>query len=380
MTPDSTVYLDYNATAPARPGVIDAMAETLALGAINPSSVHAMGRQAKKCVERARAQVAALAGAEADQVVFTNGGSEADNQVINGSGRKRVLVSAVEHAAVLKTALMRAADCQVIGVSGDGIVDLGALETALAAADEPALVSVMTANNETGVLQPIRDVVRIARGHGALVHTDAVQAAGKIELDFASLGVDFMTLSAHKIGGPQGIGAVICKDRAALRPLVLGGGQEFGRRAGTENVAGINGFGVAAELALAELAAEAPRLQGLRERLEARLKSQAPALKIFAEAAPRLPNTTCLTMPGVRGDTQVMALDLAGFAVSVGSACAAGKVEPSHVLDAMDANAADATSAIRVSLGHGTTETEIDAFCDAWLALWARKGAGRDAA
>jgi cysteine desulfurase len=343
MTPDSTVYLDYNATAPARPGVIDAMAETLALGAINPSSVHGMGRQAKKRVERARAQVAALAGAEADQVVFTNGGSEADNQVINGSGAKRVLVSAVEHAAVLKTALMRAADCQVIGVSGDGIVDLAALEAALAADDEPALVSVMTANNETGVLQPIRDVVRIARGHGALVHTDAVQAAGKIELDFASLGVDFMTLSAHKIGGPQGIGAVICKDRAALRPLVLGGGQEFGRRAGTENVAGINGFGVAAELA-------------------------------------RLPNTTCLTMPGVRNDTQVMALDLAGFAVSAGSACAAGKVEPSHVLDAMDVDEADATQAIRVSLGHGTTETEIDAFCDAWLALWARKAAGRDAA
>jgi len=380
MTKASPVYLDYNATAPARPGVIDAVAETLALGAVNPSSVHALGRQAKKLVERAREQVAALAGSQADQVVFTAGGSEADNQAIVGAGRKRVLVSAVEHAAVLRTALTRAPECEVIGVSEDGVIDLGALQAALSVSDEPALVSVMTANNETGAIQPIADVVRIAHDHGALVHTDAVQAAGKIALDFQGLGVDFMTLSAHKIGGPQGIGAVICKDRASLRPMVLGGGQEHGRRAGTENVPGIVGFGVAAELALAELSTETPRLEALRDRLEARLKREVPDLTIFSETAPRLPNTSCLTMPGVRNDTQVMALDLAGFCVSAGSACAAGKVEPSHVLDAMDAGEADATQAIRVSLGHETTETDIDAFCDAWLALWARKGAGRDAA
>ncbi|MBT6096220.1 MAG: cysteine desulfurase [Rhodospirillaceae bacterium] len=376
----TSVYLDYNATAPARPGVIDAISETLRLGAINPSSVHGPGREARKRVERAREQVAAMVGAEADQVVFTGSGTEANNLVITGSGHSRMLVSAVEHAAVLRTALTKAADCDVIPVLSDGVVDLAALETMLADDDTPTLVSVMAANNETGVLQPIADVVRIARAHGAKVHTDAVQAAGKIEIDFAAWDVDFMTLSAHKIGGPQGVGAVICRSRELLRPMVLGGGQENGLRAGTENVAGIVGFGVAAEMAAAEQADEALRLAALRDGMETALKAEAPHLKVVSDGAPRLPNTSCLTMPGVRNDTQVMAFDLAGIAVSAGSACSAGKVEPSHVLDAMGIADDEAVTAVRISLGEGSTDTHINSFVRAWLELWNRKGNSRTVA
>ena len=377
--PDTDVYLDYNATAPARAEVIDAMASALRLGATNPSSVYGPGRRARKLVEAARAQVAALAGTDADRVVFTSGGTEANNMVLSGSGRKRLLVSAIEHAAVLRTALVRAADCEVVPVDADGRIDLARLEQLLAEDDAPALVSVMAANNETGVLQPVAEAARIAHEHGALMHSDAVQAAGKIDIDFDAWDVDFLTLSAHKIGGPQGIGAAICRTPEDLRPMLLGGGQERGRRAGTENVAGIVGFGVAAELALAEREAAADHTRQLRDRLEARLKDAVPHMKIYSEAAARLPNTSCFTMPGVRNDTQVMAFDLAKFSVSAGSACSAGKVEPSHVLEAMGAEEADAIAAIRVSLGGETRADEVEAFGDAWLELWERKSNSRDA-
>lgn len=377
MTTPHSVYLDYNATAPARPAVIDAMTETLRLGAINPSSVHAPGREARRRVEVARAQVAALVGVDADQVIFTGGGSEANNMVLTGAGRPRMLVSAVEHAAVLRTALTKAADCDVIAVNGDGVVDLAALETMLREDDAPTLVSVMAANNETGVLQPVAEVARIAHAQGALVHTDAVQAAGKIAIDFIGWDVDYMTLSAHKIGGPQGIGAVICRSRDSLRPMILGGGQEHGMRAGTENVAGIVGFGVAAEMAGRELTDHARQMAALRDDMEARLSDAVGELKILSQGAERLPNTSCLTMPGVRGDTQVMAFDLAGIALSAGSACSAGKVEPSHVLEAMGIAADEAVTALRVSLGTGTSKAHMDEFTEAWLELWKRKGNSR---
>lgn len=377
---DAMIYLDYNATAPARAEVIDAVAETLGLGATNASSVHGPGREARKRIERARAQVAALVGADPDQVIFTSGGTEANNMVLGGAGRKRILVSAVEHSAVLRTALVRAADCEVVPVDGDGRVRLDELEKLLRADDEPALVSIMAANNETGTLQPVRDAAKIAHAHGALMHSDAVQAAGKIKIDFGGWDADFLTLSAHKIGGPQGVGAVIAKTPEALRPMILGGGQERGRRAGTENTAGIVGFGVAAELAARELDGAAAHTVKLRDALEARLRKAVPGISIFGGAAERLPNTTCFTMPGVRNDTQVMALDLAGFAVSAGSACSAGKVEPSHVLEAMGAAENDAIQAIRVSLGGETAKEDVDAFADAWLKLWTRKAAGSGAA
>ncbi len=380
MATPTAIYLDYNATAPARPEVIDAVAACLRMGAINPSSVHGPGREARKRVERAREQVAALVGADADQLVFTGSGTEANNMIITGCGRSRVLVSAVEHAAVLRTALTKAVDCDVIPVSHDGVVDLAALEDMLSEDETPTLVSVMAANNETGTLQPITDVVRIAHAHGALVHTDAVQAAGKIEIDFANWDVDFMTLSAHKIGGPQGVGVAICRSRELLRPMVLGGGQEHGLRAGTENVAGIVGFGVAAGLAQAEQAGEATRLAALRDDLESALKAEVPHMKVLSENAPRLPNTSCLTMPGVRNDTQVMAFDLAGIAVSAGSACSAGKVEPSHVTEAMGLGDDEAVTAVRISLGEGSKGTHINTFVKAWLELWNRKGNSRSAA
>jgi cysteine desulfurase len=377
---DAMIYLDYNATAPARAEVIEAVAETLGLGATNASSVHGPGREARKRVERARAQVAALVGVDPDQVIFTSGGTEANNMVLSGAGRKRILVSAVEHSAVLRTALVRAADCEVVPVDGEGRVRLDELEKLLGADEEPALVSIMAANNETGTLQPVRDAAKIARTQGALMHSDAVQAAGKIVIDLNAWDADFLTLSAHKIGGPQGVGAVIAKTPEALRPMILGGGQERGRRAGTENTAGIVGFGVAAELAALELDSAAAHTAGLRDALESRLRKAVPGITIFGGAADRLPNTTCFTMPGVRNDTQVMALDLAGFAVSAGSACSAGKVEPSHVLEAMGAAENDAIQAIRVSLGGETAKEDVKAFADAWIKLWTRKATGSGAA
>jgi cysteine desulfurase len=380
MAPDASIYLDYNATAPARPEVVEAMVETMALGAINPSSVHAAGREALKRIEAARVHVAAMAGAEPNQVVFTGGGTEADNMVLGGCGRPRILVSAVEHSAVLRAALTKAADCDVIPVSADGVIELDALQEMLRSDDTPTLVSVMAANNETGALQPIAEMARIAHQHGALVHTDAVQAAGKIAVEFKNWDVDYMCLSAHKIGGPQGVGAVICRDTSLLRPMILGGGQELGLRAGTENVAGIVGFGVAAELASAKQAREADRLASMRDRMEAALRAEVPQIKILSEGAERLANTSCLTMPGVRNDTQVMAFDLVGLAVSAGSACSAGKVEPSHVLEAMGVSTDDAITAIRISLGDGTKDTHIDAITAAWLDLWKRKGNSRSAA
>jgi cysteine desulfurase len=380
MATNASIYLDYNATAPARPEVVAAMVETMAMGAINPSSVHTAGREALKRIEWARGQVAALAGAEPDQVVFTGGGTEADNMVIGGCARPRILVSAVEHSAVLRAALTKATDCDVIAVSADGVVDLGALQEMLRSDDTPTLVSVMAANNETGALQPIAEVARIAHLHGALVHTDAVQAAGKITVEFKNWDVDYLCLSAHKIGGPQGVGAVIFRDATLLRPLILGGGQEHGLRAGTENVAGIVGFGVAAEIAAAKQAREADRLANMRDRMEAALRAEVPQVTILSEGAKRLANTSCLTMPGVRNDTQVMAFDLAGLAVSAGSACSAGKVEPSHVLEAMGVAEDDAITAVRISLGDGTEDTHIDTFTTAWLDLWKRKGNSRSAA
>jgi cysteine desulfurase len=253
----------------------------------------------------------------------------------------------------------------------DGTVDLAALERALAEAPAPALVSVMLANNETGAIQPLADVVRLARKRGALVHTDAVQAAGRIAVAFADLGVDLMTLSAHKLGGPAGAGALLARDGVALRPLLVGGGQERGLRAGTENVAGIVGFGVAAELAAADLP-QMGEVARLRDELERRVGAAVPEAVVHGAAAPRLPNTSCIGGTGVAAETQVMALDLAGVAVSAGAACTSGKLRPSHVLEAMGLGADAARTAIRVSLGRGTRAEDIDRFLAAWTALVAR--------
>jgi cysteine desulfurase len=354
-------YLDWNATAPLRPEAASAIADALAQGG-NPSSVHSKGRAARQLVERSRATVAALIGAPLDGVVFTSGGTEANHLALLGSGRARVLVSAVEHSSVLQAV----PDAERIPVHRDGIVDSAALATLLAADGRPALVSVMVANNETGVTQPVRALADIAHAHGALFHCDAVQAAGKIPLSLPELGTDFLTLSGHKIGGPAGIGALVMAPGVEVAPLQRGGGQERNRRAGTENLAGIAGFAAAA---VACDSAEYERVSELRDRLEAALPSEAV---IVGAGTPRLPNTSAIAMPGVPAETQVIALDLDGVMVSAGAACSSGKVGPSHVLAAMGLAPEIANATIRVSLGWSTGEADIAHFLDAWTALYRR--------
>lgn len=355
-------YLDHNATSPLRPAAFDAMVEALRAGG-NPSSVHRAGRTARSWLDGARRQVAALIGALPTEIVFTSGGTEANTMAIAGSGRRRVLVSAVEHDSVLKAA----AKVEVIPVDAEGIVDLAALERMLALSDEPALVSVMLANNETGVLQPIADVVRLARQAGAFVHCDAVQAAGKVHVDLHGLGVDYLGLSAHKLGGPTGVGALAMRSGAPFAPDRRGGGQESNRRAGTENVAGIAGFGAAAEASREGLAVD-----GLRDRLERALLAIAPDALVFGASAPRLGNTSCISMPGVKAETQVMALDLAGVCVSAGAACSSGKVHRSAVLAAMGVEDAVADTAIRISCGWNTDLDDIERLIAAWRDLYIR--------
>jgi cysteine desulfurase len=356
-------YLDWNATAPLRPEVLTAMTVALARGG-NPSSVHRRGRAARQAIERAREAVAALVNAPPDGVIFVSGGTEANHLALLGCGRPRVLVSAVEHGSVLHCA----PEAKRIPVDGNGVVDPGVLETMLRADPHPALVSVMLANNETGVLQPVARIAEIAHAHNALFHCDAVQAAGKLPLDIAAIGADLISLSAHKIGGPPGIGALIAIEGAEPIPLLRGGGQERGRRAGTENLPGIAGFAAAAEIALASLA-DYERVRRLRDGLERAALAAVPGAEIIGAAAPRLPNTTALALPGVAAETQVIALDLDGVMVSAGAACSSGKVGPSHVLEAMGLPPAIAGCTIRVSLGWTTTASDIDHFLDAWTAL-----------
>ncbi len=367
MSAVASVYLDHNATSPLRPVALEAMVAALRAGG-NPSSVHNVGRAARGAIEKARRQVAGLVGALPSEVVFTSGGTEANNLALNGSGRRRVLVSAVEHASVLKAT----ANGEIVPVDRDGIVDLVALERLLARPNEPALVSVMHANNETGVVQPIAEVARLARAAGALVHCDAVQGAGKVPVDLHGLDVDYLSLSAHKLGGPTGVGALIVRAGTPLIADRVGGSQESNRRAGTENLAGIAGFGATAAAAQAELDRADGKIEALRDRLEAALLAIAPSAPVFGAGARRLGNTSCLSMPGVKAETQGMALDLAGVCVSAGAACSSGKVTRSPVLLAMGVDPAVADTALRVSLGWNTQPRDIDCLIEAWRDLYFR--------
>ena len=366
------VYLDYNATAPVRSEVASAMTSAFELCG-NASSVHRFGRLARRAVEDAREAIAEAVDASAAEIVFTSGGTEANNLALRGIERP-VFISAAEHDSV------RAArdDAGTIRVDRDGLIDLSHLEQLLTAADRPALVSVMLANNETGVVQPVGKVVALARQFGALAHCDAVQALGKIHVSFAALGVDLLSLSAHKLGGPQGIGALIVRDEIDVAPMLRGGGQERSRRAGTENVAGVCGFGTVSALVGQSLEA-APALEKLRDNIEIRVRAAAPDAVIYGAAASRLPNTSCIGLPGVNNEVQVMSLDLAGVAISAGSACSSGKLTPSHVLQAMGADDDAAASAIRVSLGWQTTAAHCDRFVEAWTTV-ANRRAGSELA
>ncbi len=368
----SRVYLDWNATTPLRDEARAAQAAAFELG--NPSSVHAEGRKARGVVEEARAAVAAAVGARPQQVIFTSGGTEA-NALALTPGLKtstksldRLIVSSIEHASVVSGGRFAADRVSAIAVDRSGLVDLGHLQ-ALLERDGPALVSVMLANNETGAIQPIAAVAELVHRAGGLLHVDAVQALGKIPIDIKQLGADLVSVSAHKLGGPKGVGALILADGMALaEPLLRGGGQEQGRRAGTENVAGIAGFGAAVTAAIAALPADAARLAKLRQKLEKNLR-QTQGSVIFAQDVPRLPNTILVGLPGLKAETAVIGFDLAGIAVSSGSACSSGKVQPSHVLKAMQVEDRLLRSAIRISLGAATTDADIERCAEAWLKL-----------
>ncbi|HKA99365.1 MAG TPA: cysteine desulfurase family protein [Methyloceanibacter sp.] len=368
-------YLDYNATAPIRDEVREAVAEALVLPG-NPSSVHAEGRAARSAVEAAREKVATLVGARPEDVVFTSGATEANALALAPRhGEKwHCYVSAVEHPSALSGGRF-ASDCvSRFPVTADGVANLESLAEQVRqsrAAGEKPFVSLMVANNETGAIQPVAEAGRIVHDAGGVLHTDAVQAAGRIELDIAALGADFLSLSAHKMGGPKGIGALVLGQGATVEPLMKGGNQERRRRAGTENVAGIVGFGVAAELALADLA-KASKIARLRDELERGALALAPGAVVLSASVARLPSTTCLAVPGVKAETLVIGLDLAGVAVSSGSACSSGKVETSHVLGAMGVADELRQGAIRVSLGFGTVNADIYSFLKAFGELIGR--------
>ena len=360
------IYLDHNATTAVRPAAQAAMVEVLQLVG-NPSSVHAEGRAARARREAAREAVAELIGARSAEITFTSGGTEANALALIGSGRPRLLVSAGEHSSVLEARH----DPVRVPLTGDGRIDCSALSDLLSAAEEPAVVAVQLANNETGVIQPIEEVVEIARSIGALVHCDAIQAAGKLAVDVTALGVDTLALSAHKLGGPQGVGALWVRGGVDVQALQRGGGQELGRRSGTENLPGIVGFGAAAAEARGDLGRMAT-LARWRDAMERRILAAEPATLIAGREASRLPNTSCLVSGELTSELQLMALDLAGFAVSSGAACSSGKVGQSRVLRAMGLADERLDKAVRVSLGWSSHPQDAEAFADAWVELHRR--------
>lgn len=378
------IYLDYNATAPVRPAAREAAVAAME-AAGNPSSVHRAGRQARAIVERARGDVAALVGAEPERVVFTSGGSEANALAILGGAAaglfRRLVVFALEHESVRATASLAAQrhglDFAEIGARPDGTIDLAELETVLSASRERALVAVMAANNETGAVQPLGAVRSVASNAGALLHVDAVQIAGRLPFDAGAF--EFVTLSAHKLGGLQGVGALVLGRGIEVEALWGGGAQEKRRRPGTEAVAAIAAFGAAAREGAGEIA-RAEEHASWRDEMEARLLEEVPGLTVFGRGVPRLPQTSCLGAVGLAAETQVVALDLDGFAVSAGAACSSGKVTPSHVILAMGCGEAAARSAIRVSFGWATKREELNAFVRIWARQIARSQDVRQAA
>jgi cysteine desulfurase len=362
------IYFDHNATTPVDPAVAEAVARVMTDTFGNASSVHHFGQRAKAVLDEARSSVSTLIAAEPSEVVFTSGGTESDNFALRGvaealepTGRRHLIASSIEHEAVLVTlrALARRGwRTTLLSVDQSGIVRPEALAEAIT--DDTAIVSVMHANNEIGTIQPIADLARIAHERGALFHTDAVQSIGKIPVDVRSLGVDLLSLSAHKFYGPKGVGALWIKRGARVTSVMTGGKHERSRRAGTENVAGIAGLGVAAQLAAQKLTSEATRLSALRNRLEEAILARVPGTAINGVREPRVPNTTNISFDAVEAESLLIALDLEGVAVSTGSACSSGTLEPSHVLRAMGLPSPRTQNSIRMSLGAGNTDAEVD--------------------
>jgi len=362
------IYLDYNATAPLAAGVAEAMARLLATEYGNASSVHAVGQRARAIVDDARAEVAALIGADPGDVVFTSGGTESDNFALRGaadaleaSGRRRLIATSIEHEAVLMTlkALERRGwHVTLLPVGADGIVSPAALEAAIT--DDTALVSVMHANNEIGTIQPIEELAAIAHAHGSLFHTDAVQSVGKIPVAVRALGVDLLALSGHKFGGPKGVGALWIRRGVRMTPFMTGGRQERNRRAGTENVPAIGGLGVAARVAREKLVTGAAAVRALRDRLETGVLAAVPGTTVNGDRERRVPNTTNIGFDGLEAESLLIALDLEGVSVSTGSACSSGSLEPSHVLKAMGGSNARTRNSLRFSLGPENTAADVD--------------------
>jgi len=362
------IYFDHNATTPVDPAVVEAVGRALAGDFGNASSVHHFGQRAKALLDEARSAVASLVGAEPSEIVFTSGGTESDNFALRGvaeavepTGRRHLIASSIEHEAVLNTlkALARRGwRTTLLPVDASGIIDPASLAEALA--DDTAIVSVMHANNEIGTVQPIAELARLAHARGALFHTDAVQSVGKIPVDVGALGVDLLSLSAHKFNGPKGAGALWIKRGARVTAILTGGKHERNRRAGTENVPAIAGLGVAARLAGAKLTAEAARIAALRNRLEEAILAAVPGTTINGAREPRVPNTTNIGFDAVEAESLLIALDLEGVAVSTGSACSSGTLEPSHVLRAMGLPSPRTQNSIRLSLGAGNTDAEVD--------------------
>lgn len=366
----SRIYLDYNATAPLRPEARDALLAALDIG--NPSSVHEEGRKARALVEAARADVARLVGAPAETVIFTSGGTEACNLALGlrqapAGEIKRLLVSAIEHSAVLAAAKESGLPVEELPVTPDGVLGLDALDAALAD-DTPALVCVMLANNETGVIQPIAEVAAKTRAHGSLLFCDAVQAAGKIDINLSALGVDALSLSGHKLGAPMGVGALVTRPAVVVPPQLIGGGQELGRRAGSENISGIAAFAAAARATMRDLEAFAD-LADRRDEMEAALQAAQAQLVVYGKGAPRLANTSCFALSGLNAETLVMAMDLAGISVSAGSACSSGKVSRSHVLAAMQAEPHISKGVLRISLGWQSRAEDTQKLVSEWSKL-----------
>lgn len=362
------IYFDHNATTPVDPMVAETMARVMTEEFGNASSVHHFGQRAKAVLDEARSSVAALIGAELSEIVFTSGGTESDNFALRGvaealepTGRRHLIASSIEHEAVLVTlrALARRGwRTTLLPVGASGILNPQALADALT--DDTAIVSVMHANNEIGTIQPIAELARLAHAKGALLHTDAVQSIGKIPVDVRALGVDLLSLSAHKFNGPKGAGALWIKRGARVTAMLTGGKHERSRRAGTENVPAIAGLGVAARLAAKKLTADSPRLAALRNRLEEAILAGVPGTAINGNREPRVPNTTNISFEAIEAESLLIALDLEGVAVSTGSACSSGTLEPSHVLRAMGLPSPRTQNSIRLSLGAGNTDAEVD--------------------
>lgn len=369
MNKKPTIYFDYNATAPIKPRARDHMISVLKMVG-NASSVHGFGRDVRREVERARDHVAALVNVPPINVTFTSGATEANNMVLFGTSAKRILVSSIEHPSLIDAA-KNMSHVQIIPVDENGIVDLEWLKVELGKDECSTLISVMMVNNETGVIQPIKQIVELAKNHGnTKVHSDGVQAAGRLKIDMDDLGLDYLSLSAHKFGGPMGIGALIYNHDKShmLTPITKGGGQERGRRSGTENAPAIAGFGMAANLANQDLE-EFQAMAAWRRDAEQKMLKAIPKAIIFGQDATRVANTIQVSLPGIRAETQLMALDLDGIAVSSGSACSSGSIKPSHVLLAMGASEEQAQGALRFSCGWNTTKQEVDTFVDAWIKM-----------